>query len=239
MMLAGALVVGSVGCGRGLFRQYQYEEEIYLKLDGSAEIVVNSSIAALVALRGAELATDSTAAVDRDKLRALYQSPATTVVRISRPWRRAGRRFVQVRVRTEDIRTLARVAPFAWSAYRFDQRAGLYVYRQTVGAAARKPVSNVGWNGSELVAVRMHIPSKIRYHNAPSREVERGNILGWEQPLKERLDGKPLDVEVRMETESILERTLLIFGISAAAAFALLAGVVLWVRRAGRATARA
>ena len=65
-VLAGVMVVGSFGCGRGLFRQDQYEEEIYLKIDGSADIVVNTSIPALVALRGANLSTDPNAQVDRD-----------------------------------------------------------------------------------------------------------------------------------------------------------------------------
>jgi hypothetical protein len=233
MMLAGVMLAAAMGCGRGLFRQYEYEEEIYLKLDGSADIVVNTSIPALVALRGADLSTDSSVVVDREKVRALYQSPVTTVTRVSRPWRRAGRRFVQVRVSTTDVRRLAQTAPFAWATYRFDTRDGLHIYRQLVAKPAGAASADVGWNGSELVAVRMHVPSKIRYHNAPSREVERGNIVRWEQPLRDRLAGQPIDVEVRMETESILSRTLLIFGISAAAALALLAGVVIWVRRAG------
>ena len=33
------------------------------------------------------------------------------------------------------------------------------------------------------------VPSRIRYHNAPSRVEERGNILSWEQPLRDRLMG--------------------------------------------------
>jgi hypothetical protein len=233
MVLVGTMVLASVGC-RGVFRQYEYEEEIYLKLDGSADVVVNTSIPALVALHGADLSTDPSVSIDRDKLRAFYQSPTTQVTRVSRPWRRFGRRFIQVRVATSDVRSLGRAAPFAWSVYRMDRRAGLYVYRQTLGAPMGKPVGNVGWNGSELVAVRMHVPSKIPYHNAPSRQVERGNILGWEQPLSDRLAGKPIEIEVRMETASILARTLLIFALSAAAALTLLAAIVFWVRRAGR-----
>ena len=47
----GALT--SAACGTGLFgREYEYEEEVYLKVDGSATIVVNASLAALSALRG-------------------------------------------------------------------------------------------------------------------------------------------------------------------------------------------
>ncbi len=61
--------------------------------------------------------------------------------------------------------------------------------------------------------------------------MERGNILIWEQSLAERLQGKPLKAEVRMETESILVRTLTIFALAAIAALGLLAGVVFWVKR--------
>ena len=32
-----------VACQRGIGRQYQYEEELYLELDGSASVVVNAS----------------------------------------------------------------------------------------------------------------------------------------------------------------------------------------------------
>ena len=90
------------------------------------------------------------------------------------------------------------------------------------------------WQGSELVAVRLHVPAKIQFHNAPSKKVERGNIVSWEQPLKDRLAGQPLRVEVRMERNSILAWTLTIFGASAAAAAVLFVLVIWWVRRKGR-----
>src|SRR5438093_1063647 len=49
-----ALCVLSAACGNStLFRQYEYDEEIYLSLDGSATVYVNGSLAALNALRGA------------------------------------------------------------------------------------------------------------------------------------------------------------------------------------------
>jgi hypothetical protein len=74
----------------------------------------------------------------------------------------------------------------------------------------------------------------IAFHNAPSREIQRGNILEWEQPLVDRLKGVPVDVEVNMEPESILYTTLLLFGatiVLAAATF----GLVIWrVARHGR-----
>ena len=50
----------------GLGGQYEYEEEIYLELDGSATVVVNASIPALVALRGLPLDPNPEARIDRD-----------------------------------------------------------------------------------------------------------------------------------------------------------------------------
>jgi len=90
--------------------------------------------------------------------------------------------------------------------------------------------------GTELVAVRLHLPSRIEYHNAPLG-VERGNILSWEQPLRDRLQGQPLTIEVRMQAQSILYRTLTVFGLALLAAVLMMGGIVLWVRKKGRAAA--
>ena len=76
---------------------------------------------------------------------------------------------------------------------------------------SRRDVGNVGWSGDELVAFRLHLPSRVPFHNPPSHEIERGNIIAWEQPLAARLKGEPVDIEVHMETESILVRTLTLF----------------------------
>ena len=58
--------------------------------------------------------------------------------------------------------------------------------------------------------------------------------MSWEQPLKDRLAGQPLRVEVRMERNSILAWTLTIFGAAAAAAAVLFVVVIWWVKRKGR-----
>ena len=44
-------------------------------------------------------------------------------------------------------------------------------------AAAGQDVGDVGWDGEELVAVRLHLPSRVTFHNSPSREIQRGNII--------------------------------------------------------------
>lgn len=235
-----ALLLVLAGCSAPSFvKQFEYEEDITLALDGSATVVVNASVPALVALRGLPLKPDPAARLDRALVRRLYEAPGVNVTRVSRPWRRRGRRFVQIRLEVADVRMLAAAGPFAWSAYRMQPSENVMTYRQVLGPPAGKPVNGVSWTGAELIGFRLHLPSRIVYHNAPSRSVERGNILSWEQLLSDRLSGQPLEIEVRMEQQSILYRTLTVFGAAAAAALFLLAAAVYWVWRRGRAHLRA
>src|ERR671924_648531 len=118
------LISSALACSGGVFgKQYEYEEELYLSTDVSADVVVNGSIPALIALRGLHLNPDPSALVDRAAIRAGYESPVTEVTRI-RSWRRHGRRFVQVRLKVTDIRRLSSVAPFSWSHYELTERDG-------------------------------------------------------------------------------------------------------------------
>mgnify|MGYP001224259151 CR=1 FL=1 len=234
-VLSFVLVVAS--CGRGGFgREYEYDEEIFLDLDGSATVVVNGSLYAFVALHGLAVNPDPGVRFDRAAFRALWEADGVEVTRVSRPWRRDGRRFVQVRLEVDDIRRLGRVAPLAWSAIAYEAEGDQMVYRQRIGESRNAPVTGANWTGEELVAFRLHLPSRITFHNAPSREVERGNIVRYEQPLTERLKGVPVEVEVRMDRQSIFRRTMTVFGISVGAALSLLALIILWVRRKGQAS---
>jgi hypothetical protein len=233
--------VATTACGGRVFgKVYEYEEDVYLSLDGSADVTLNASIAALVTLRGLDLPLDPAARLDSDRVRAAYTSPITEVSRVSQ-WRRFGRRFVQVRLHVTDIRKLSEVAPFSWSAYELAEKDGLVVYRQNLAGSALRPgtLQNVGWSGGELVAFRLHLPSKIVYHNARDLEtnetsdIARGNILAWEQHLTDRLDGRPISIEVRMERQSILYRTLFLFAGAFAAAVLLIVSLIWWTMRKG------
>ena len=117
LALAALALIALASCASPFGRQYEYEEELYLDLDGSATLVVNSSLAALAALHGLDVPLEPTASVDRDAIRELYASPVTDVTRVSRPWRRDGRRFVQIRMEVSDVRQLPSVRPFAWAEY--------------------------------------------------------------------------------------------------------------------------
>jgi hypothetical protein len=205
---------------------------MYLSLDGSATVYVNSSIAALDALRGASFDAAPNARIDRAAIDAFFTSAVTHVTRRVMTSRRNNRQYIHVRLDVDDVRRLAEAAPFAWSTYRFTKDGNLFVYRQNVGAAAARATAAAEWNGRELVAFRLHVPSKILYH-PNSADLRRGNILVWEQPLAERLRGAPLELEARMAAESILYTTLWLFGATFVAVAATFALVIWWVLRHG------
>ena len=227
------LTLVSTACSGVTSRKYEYEEDVYLALDGSAVAFVNASVPALVALRGASLPIDSRARLDRQAVRAMYESAVAHVTNVTTS-RRDNRRYVHVRIEVADIRRLHDAPPFAWSEYRFDNRDGLYVFHQIVGEAAGRAVGPVGWTGRELVAIRLHLPSRVPFHNAPSRTIERGNIIVWDQSLTDRQRGAPIDIEVHLEPQSILRRTLALFGLMMVAVAATFAVFIWFVRSRGR-----
>jgi hypothetical protein len=238
-MRFGSLVVllaafaASCGNGGGFFRQYEYEEDMYLSLDGTATIYVNTSVAALNALHGSAFDTRPSARLDRDAIRAYFTTPVTRVTRRPSLSRRGGRRFIHVRIQVDDVRRLSEARPFGWSSYQFTRDGELFRYVQTVGGSAKKDPGAVNWDGREIVAVRLHLPSRILYHNAGADNHRRGNILVWEQNLADRLRGEPLVLEARMEAQSILYRTLFLFGATflvVAVAFVVL---IWWIVRRG------
>jgi hypothetical protein len=235
-----AAAVATAACRGGLLgKSYEYEEDLYLSLDGTATMVVNASLPALVALRGLDIDTSPSTRLDRDRVASLYQSAVTNVARVSPPWRRAGRRFVQVRIDVPDVRRLSEAAPFSWSHYSLSAENGKAVFEQKVGPSALRAgtLKQVGWNGSEIVAFRLHLPSRILWHNSRDLEtnqpndVRRGNILAWEQHLADRLDGVPLEMRVEMDNQSILHRTLWLFLGAFAAAVFVIAGLIWWTMR--------
>jgi hypothetical protein len=243
-VLAATLLSLVAGCSGGgiLGKQYEYEEDLTLDIDGSATLVVNASLPALAALRGLDVPEDPAARIDADRIRAMFETPVSNVTRVSRSWRRNGRRFIQVRIEVDDIRKLSAAAPFSWSQYQFGPEGGRHVYQQLVGPSAFKPgtLRKVGWTGSEIVAFRLHLPSRITFHNArdlntnETSVASRGNILAWEQHLSDRLDGRPVEIRVEMESESILHRTLWLFAGAFGAAVLVLAGLIWWTMHKGK-----
>jgi hypothetical protein len=217
------ILVWSSACRALVPPRYEYDEQIDLALDGSASIFINGSVPAI-------LDPSPSAVVEREAVRKFYESSGVSLAQMSTS-RRDGRRFLHLRLKVADVRKLHETSAFAWETFNLSKTGDEDVYKQTVGAPAGRDVGNVGWNGSEMVAFRLHLPARIRYHNAPSRRVERGNILEWEQPLNDRLKGQPILIEARMDQQSILYSTLLLFGSMAALVALTFAAILWWVMR--------
>ena len=241
---AAVLLLVATACGGGFGRQYEYEEQLYLNADGSAAVVINASVPALVALRGLELDPAPRARIDRNRVRDTVAEPGLEITRVSRPWRRDGRQFIQIRAEIEDVNKLGQTRLFGWSHYDVRDvstpQGVTREFRQLIGPPAGRTPLGVTWDGSELVAFKLHLPSRIHAHNVRDIEtretgdVERGNILTWEQRLADRISGAPIALEVTMDSGSILYRTLGLFAVSFAAALLLLAIVIWMVIRRGR-----
>lgn len=231
--LAGASLLIVSGCRTVLPRQYEYDEQFDISLDGTATAYLNASIPALVALRGIDLDPGPTARLDRARVRQFFTSDGVRVTRISSS-RRHGRRFVHLRLDIADVRKLNETRAFSWATARLSHQGDQYVYRQQIGPPDGKDPGTVGWDGSEIVAFRLHLPARIRFHNAPSHRVERGNILEWEQSLADRLKGVPIRMEARMDQESILYTTVTLFAAMGGLVAICFAVIVWMVVRKGR-----
>jgi hypothetical protein len=229
---ACAVLVLAAACNP-LGRQYEYEEQLYLSTDGSATVVLDASLPALAALRGMALEANATR-LDRATIRRAFESGGCDVMNVGQPWRRRGRRFVQVRLRIPDIRARNSCTWLAWSTYALDAEGETLRYRQTVGAPAGGDPGAPAWDRSELVAFKLHLPSRILDHNVKRLDgsngsTERGNILTWEQTLEDRMAGKPIEMTVVMGAQSILYQTLGLFAGAFVAAVIVLGGIVWWV----------
>jgi hypothetical protein len=237
---AVVVAAASAACANPFVPHYEYEEQVYLSVDGRATVVIDSSLAALVALRGLPIDPSLSGATDRDGIRRVFAAAGCTVENVSRFWTRSGRRFVQVRVATRDVKQLPACAPLAWSSYALTPIEGGLRYQQQVGAAAAGDPGPVAWRGDELVAFKLHLPSRIRKHNVKlldgttNGDIERGNILTWAQTLADRRAGKPLAIDVEMDQTSILHTTLWIFAGAFAAAVGMLMLIIWLVIRKGR-----
>jgi hypothetical protein len=238
-VLALAVVAGA--CSNPLGPKYEYEEQVYLRVDGSADVIVDSSIAALVALRNFPLEGASRASITRDEVRTFYVTSGCPDTRVGQPWARGGRRFVQIRIAVSSFDALTACGPLAWSQYLFARDNGQIHFVPRVGPPEGRDPGPVNWNGSELVGFKLHAPSRISYHNVrrlsdglPGKP-DRGNILTWEQRLTDRRAGLPLVMDVWIGGESILYRTLWLFAGAFTAAALMLLGLIWWtIRRARR-----
>jgi len=241
-VLIAMAIAATSACGawNPFAAHYEYEEQVYLTVDGRATIVIDASVPALVALRGLAIDPSPSASIDRNDVRRVIEAAGCRVDSVSRPWTRSGRNFVQVQITLDDVRQPQTCGLLAWSSYALTTSAPDEIeYQQVVGAPPAAAAAPAIWDGTELVAFKLHAPSRIRYQNVKRLDGtngtwERGNILTWEQRLSDRLAGKPVAMDVRMDSTSILRTTLWLFAGAFAAAVLLLIVVIWMVVRRGR-----
>src|SRR5262245_29122669 len=236
MSLRLAAVLLLVGGIRGCVT-YEYEHEFWLKVDGSGTVYVTGRPDLWATFKGLGAATDADGTATRDAVRAAFERSGLRVNRM-RLTHRGGRLYVFVSADFDDVNRLPGSPAFPDLALRLVRQGdrlrleGGWHRPATTADAARPDPSAADREG--LMAVRFHLPSKIYEHSNAADGVERGNIVGWRQELKDGMEGRPLDFAVLMDERSILFSTVALFGTSVVLALVILAAAFALVARRGR-----
>ena len=116
-----AVALSLAACTAVFGKEYEYEEQWTLATDGSAVVVIDASIPALVALHGLALDPSPLVRLETADVPRVFEQAGCTVVRVGQPWRRDGRRFIQVRLSVGDVRRAGTCGPLSWSQYSLDR----------------------------------------------------------------------------------------------------------------------
>lgn len=204
-----AALLGFVLCLASGCQSYEYEEEVFLEVDGSGRLRVSGSSAMLASLHGIE--DPSLPSVS-----GYFEGEEFDVTSV-RETERAGRRFFHVEADFTNWNAVCRHPAFSRRPCRLvlDDEAG----ERRLELSAPPPETDdgppPGLDGvaSERIAIRFHFPSSVLEHNAPNG-IERGNILSWEREVREHFGAAPLDVRVRFGARSVLSTTIRILALS-------------------------
>jgi hypothetical protein len=216
---------------------YEYEHEVWLRVDGSGSINVTGQPSLWSAFKGLPVDDATDADALRQQARELFERSGLSVRRITVTKRR-GHRYLFVSADFKDVNRLSYTPAFP------DLRVGLRREkgRLVLDGSWQRPLeaqdpAHVPRDG--LMAVRFHMPSKIYSHRRAAEGVERGNIVGWRQDVSAALAGGRLELGAEMDERSILFSTVMLF-VGAVVLAVLLLALGLWavVRRGRRDLAR-
>jgi hypothetical protein len=226
LALALVLVAGLRGC-----IVYEYEHEFWLDTDGSGTVYVTGRPELWETFKGLQGLVDAPPQEQKEMARRLFESAGLEVNRVT-VTHRGGRPYLFISADFSDLSALAgnRAFPDLLVSQRAegDSLRLSGTWRRPAGAF--RSVSN----SEGLMAIRFHLPSKVYEHQNASDGIERGNILGWRQPLSAALSGSPLEFGARSDRRSILLSTVGLFGGAIVLALATLSLVFVWVVRKGR-----
>ncbi len=218
------LVLVLPGCIR-----YEFDHEIWLKVDGSGSVTISGRPALWAAFKGLPKGDDEAMA---GAARALVERSGLRVVQ-TRLTERDGQSLLSVRAEFDDVARLAGAPAFP-DLHVALRREGERLVLDGTWARPRGAAEPPAAAGGGLVAVRFHLPSKVYAHRNAAGGVERGNIVAWREDLRAALDGRPLEFGATIDRRSILGSTVALFAAAIAAALALLAGALVVVVRVGR-----
>jgi hypothetical protein len=206
---------------------YEFEEEFWLRVDGSGSVNVTGTPRLWRAFKGI--------AEDRDlepQVRRLFEASGLTVRRITQA-RRRGETYLFVSADFPDVNSLPGTAAFPDLVISLAPKNGrlelLGRWRASSPQGGASPPSAPG-----LMAVRFHLPSKVYAHRNAPGGVERGNIVGWNQEVAAALRGEPLEFGATLDERSILWSTVSLFATAILLAFLILGATVFLVARRGR-----
>jgi len=210
---------------------YEYEEEVFLEVDGSGEIRMSGSTDVVAALQGLDEAGAESA-------KALFEGEGVEILSAFET-ERERRKFVHVQARFSDWEKLCRIPAFRDRGCRLakgpTRQDGLALELSLPSPRETAPES---LDPQAVLALRYHFPSTIRYHNSPS-DIERGNILSWKRTLREHFAGRPLDLAVRFDRRTILAATTRVMGVALGLVLASIATALWLMVRKGRRQLRA
>ena len=186
---------------------YEYEEEVFLDVDGSGRLRVSGSSEIL------EVLHDLSEGGNTSSMASRFEGPGFELDSV-RETERDGRRFIHVQGRFTDWNELCAHPAFA------ERECGLDVtdddeLELTLTLPKPKGSAPEGAPPDATLALRFHFPSAVHYHNAHG-DIERGNIIGWERTVSEHFDADALVVEARFERRSVLATTAIILGTAVA-----------------------
>jgi hypothetical protein len=203
---------------------YEYEEEVFLEVDGSGRLRVSGSTEILAALHDA--ADGGVSA-----MRSRFDGSGLAIDSV-RETERQGRKFVHVQGTFSSWNELCAHPAYRHRECRLEQDADgeleLHLNLPSPGRSIPE-----GIPPDAVVALRFHFPSTVRFHNSSSG-IERGNIIGWERPVIEHFESTALAVVARFERRSVLATTAAVLGAAVAVVLLSVASMLIWMVRKGR-----
>lgn len=215
-LLAAAIALH--GCGT-----YEYEEEVFLDVDGSGRLRVSGSVPLLEAFHVSDPSVSS--------MTAKFEGTGFELESV-RETERDGRRFIHVQGSFADWNALCAHPAFTGRDCRLDASSDRELaIHLTLPTPDGGPPANV--DADALLALRFHFPSTVSYHNSPSG-IERGNIIEWERTVSEQFDATELVVEATFERRSVLATTIGVVGTAVGIVALAVALALYWMVRKGR-----